>query len=329
VVQSNYPQSNSGEKGAKLRDRLDFHIRQTLAALNKSPGKIDMVVWSETMMEGLNATARLEDPNYQDVYDELSQLTRDNHVALLVGGEYYSNWQDQVREDGTYRVPEDRRNTAYFFERDGREDDSLGHRYDKIHLVPWGEYIPGKDSMPFLYKLSVTLGPKYYSDYIMQPGEMLTVFKLHDDAKDWRFVTPICFEDIDARLCSAMFRPVDGGGKRADFLVNLTNDGWFKGTENADHLQAASFRSIENRAWTARSVNTGISGFVDSVGNYSDLLTVREPGTSVRQIMIDGRLSFYTKFGDVFAYVCNAIAVGIAVWSWWKPRGLNVKKEES
>jgi apolipoprotein N-acyltransferase len=329
VVQSNYPQSNSGEKGAKIRDRLDFHIRQTLAALNKSPGKIDMVVWSETMMEGLNATARVEDPTYQDVYDELSRLTKDNHVALLTGGEYYSNWQDEVREDGTYRIPEDRRNTAYFFDQDGREDDSPGHRYDKIHLVPWGEFIPGKDSMPFLYKLSVTLGPKYYSDYIMQPGETLTVFKLHQDGKDWRFVTPICFEDIDARLCSAMFRPVDDGGKRADFLVNLTNDGWFKGTENADHLQAASFRSIENRAWTARSVNTGISGFIDSVGNCSDLLPVREPGTSVRRIMIDGRLSFYTKFGDVFAYVCDALAVGIAVWAWRKPRGLNKKKEKS
>jgi apolipoprotein N-acyltransferase len=329
VVQSNYPQTNSGEKGAKIDQRLDFNVRQTLAALNKSPGKIDMVVWSETMMEGLNTTARLEVPTYQDVYDVLSRLTRDNDVALLTGGEYYANWQDEVREGETYRVPEDRRNTAYFFDQDGREDDSLGHRYDKIHLVPWGEFIPGKDSMPFLYKLSVTLGPRYYSDYIMQPGETLTVFNLQGDGKDWRFVTPICFEDIDARLCSEMFRPANDGKKRADFMVNLTNDGWFKGSENADHLQAASFRSIENRAWTARSVNTGISGFIDSVGDCSDLLPVREPGTSVRQIMIDARLTFYTKFGDVFAYMCDAFAVGIAIFAWWRLRVPQVKKEES
>ncbi len=329
VVQSNYPQSNSGEKGAKIEERLDFHIRQTMAALNKSPGKIDMVVWSETMMDALNTVARLEIPAFQDEFNVLSKLARDNHVALLAGGEYYGNWQNEVRDDGTYPVPEDRRNTAYLFDKDGREDDSLGHRYDKIHLVPWGEFIPGKDSMPFLYKLSVTLGPKYYTDYVMQPGDTLTVFKLHGDGKDWRFVTPICFEDIDARICSAMFRPEGDGGKRADFLVNLTNDGWFKGNENADHLQAASFRSIENRVWTARSVNTGISGFIDSVGDCSDLLPVREAGTSARQIMIDGRLSFYTKFGDVFAYMCDVFAVGIAVWAWRKARGTKVKKEES
>jgi apolipoprotein N-acyltransferase len=329
VVQSNYPQSNNGEKGAKIAERLDFHIRHTLSALNKSPEKIDMVVWSETMMEALNTTARLENPAFQDVYDVLSSLTMDNHVALLTGGEYYANWQDEVREDGTYRIPEDRRNTAYFFDQDGREDDSPGHRYDKIHLVPWGEFIPGKDSMPFLYKLSVTLGPRYYSDYIMQPGDTLTVFHLHRDGTDWRFVTPICFEDIDARICSAMFRPVDGGGKRADFIVNLTNDGWFKGNENADHLQAASFRDIENRVWAARSVNTGISGFIDSVGRCSDLLPVRVTGTSVRQIMIDPRLSFYTRFGDIFAYGCDALAVGIAVRAWWEKRIVNPRKEES
>ena len=160
----------------------------------------------------------------------------------------------------------------------------------------------------------------------MQPGDILTVFKLHGDGKDWRFVTPICFEDIDARICSAMFRPEGDGGKRADFLVNLTNDGWFKANENADHLQAASFRSIENRVWIARSVNTGISGFIDSVGDCSDLLPVRRTGRRARQIMIDGRLQFYTKFGDVFAYMCDVFAVGIAVWAWLESAGHRSKE---
>jgi len=138
--------------------------------------------------------------------------------------------------------------------------------------------------------------------------------------RDWRFVTPICFEDIDARICSAMFRPDSDGQKRADFLLNITNDGWFKANENADHLQAASFRSIENRVWTARSVNCGISGFIDSVGRYHDLLPVRAEATSVRQIMIDPAIELVHKVRDLFAFACDALAVFIAGRAYWNRR---------
>jgi apolipoprotein N-acyltransferase len=329
VVQANYPQNNQGEKPVDVNTRLDFHVKQTLDALNQSQGKIDMVVWSETMMEGLNASARLEDPDLQPVYEAIRNLASSRDVAILTGGDYWGNWHDEVRKDGTYRVADDRRNSAYLFDKQGQMDDSLGHRYDKIHLVPWGEFIPGKESMPFLYKLSVALGPAYYTDYIMEPGEIYTVFHLKSDGRDWRFATPICFEDIDARICSAMFRPDEDGKKRADFLVNITNDGWFWANENADHLQAAAFRSIENRAWTARSVNTGISGFIDSVGRLRNLLPVRTEGVSVDQIMIDARLSFYTRYGDLFAFVCVGGTVLLSAWAWWKRKKSQKTEVES
>jgi apolipoprotein N-acyltransferase len=288
-----------------------------LDAIQNSGQKIDMVVWSETMMGALNASARLVDADLQPAYDAIRDLAASQGIAILTGGDFWGGWRDEVRADGTYRIPDDRRNSAFLFDKQGQMDDSLGHRYDKIHLVPWGEFIPGKESMPFLYKLSVALGPKYYADYIMEPGEAYTVFHLKTDRYDWRFVTPICFEDIDARICSQMFRPDADGEKRADFLVNITNDGWFWAYENADHLQAAAFRSIENRAWTARSVNTGISGFIDSVGRYQKLLPVRTEGVSVNQIMIDGRLSFYTQYGDLFAYACLGGTVLLSGWAWW------------
>jgi apolipoprotein N-acyltransferase len=325
VVQANYPQSNSGEKGATIQQRLAFHTTETIAALDKDPGKIDLVVWSETMMYPLNHEARELIPICRELYDRLSDLTAKYHVALLTGGDYDGDWKPENRDGQSELQPTDKRNSAYFFDREGQMDDSLGHRYDKIHLVPWGEYIPGKDWAHWLYQLSVTLGPKYYSDYVMQSGssDALTVFHLHDDNRDWRFVTPICFEDIDARISSAMFRPQDGSGKRADFLVNLTNDGWFKANENAQHLQAASFRSIENRVWTARSVNTGISGFVDSNGVASDLVSPRQTGTAVEQIMIDNRLTFYTKFGDIFAETCAGLSTIIAAWAFWKRKRSN------
>jgi apolipoprotein N-acyltransferase len=331
VVQSNYPQTNSGEKGAELPERLAFHVQESLDALGKNPGKIDMLVWSETMMEALNSAARAERPDLplQATYDTISSLAASQHAAILTGGDYWGDWRDIVIDGETYRDAGDKRNTAYFFDKNGQMDDSLGHRYDKIHLVPWGEFIPGKYSMPWLYKLSVQLGPRSYTDYILQPGDVLTVFHLKTDGRDWRFVTPICFEDIDARVCSAMFRPDEGGGKRADFLVNLTNDGWFKANENADHLQAAVFRTIENRAWMARSVNTGISGFIDSEGGYHYLLPVRMEGVSVGQIMIDNRLTFYTRFGDLFAFGCVGGTALMAGWAWWRRRRMRKKEEPS
>jgi apolipoprotein N-acyltransferase len=325
VVQANYPQSNSGEKGATIQERLAFHKAQTIAALDKDPGKIDLVVWSETMMYPLNHEARELIPICRELYDRLSDLTSKYQVALLTGGDYDGDWKPQTRDGQSELQPTDKRNSAYFFDRDGQMNDAIGHRYDKIHLVPWGEYIPGKDWAHWLYQLSVTLGPKYYSDYVMQPGssDALTVFHLKDDNHDWQFVTPICFEDIDARISSAMFRPQNGSGKRADFLVNLTNDGWFKANENAQHLQAASFRSIENRVWTARSVNTGISGFVDSNGQPTNLVGPRQTGTAVQQIMIDNRLTFYTKFGDIFAETCAALTTIIAAWAFSKRKRSN------
>lgn len=318
VVQANYPQSNSGAKGATIEERLRFHDDQTIQAVERNSGKIDMVVWSETMMWPVNREARQEDPQLESLYDALCQLTAGYHVALLTGGEYYADWQNVMRDGQKERLPMDRRNTAYFFDQSGQMNDGLGQRYDKIHLVPWGEFIPLKDSVPILYRLFVQLGPKYYSDYELQSGspDQMTVFTLRAHDQSFRFVTPICFEDIDGRLCARMFRPGADGRKRADFLVNVTNDGWFKANENTEHLQAAIFRSIENRVWTARSVNTGISGFIDSLGQTSNLLDVRTPGTSVERVLIDNRLTIYTRYGDLFAWACVLGAGVLALTGW-------------
>jgi len=322
VIQSNYPQSNSGAKGASLSDRLSFHVGETLAALAKNPGQIDLVAWSETMMAPLNAQARAEDEDLQRLHQLLSQLASKNHVALLTGAEYAGDWKSQEREGQLVLMPMDCRNSAYLFDRDGRMDDSPGHRYDKIHLVPFGEFIPFKRTLPFLYRLFVALGPRYYSDYELQAGprDAMTVFELKGGDRVWRFVTPICFEDIDANLCAAMFRPAPGGpgGKRADFLVNLTNDGWFMANENRQHAQAAIFRCIENRVPAARSVNTGVSGLIDSTGQPLRLLAPRTPGWTVGKLMLDSRVTFYTRWGDGFALGCVAAAAGIALMGWMR-----------
>jgi len=129
-------------------------------------------------MDALNRSALAEDQEFRDVYGAISEIASENHLALLTAGSITATGKTKPAPDGIYRVPGEKRNTAYLFDRDGQMDDSIGHRYDKIHLVPWGEFIPGKVSMPWLYNLSVELGPKYYSDYTMAPGEVLTVFHL-------------------------------------------------------------------------------------------------------------------------------------------------------
>ncbi|MGA2584224.1 MAG: apolipoprotein N-acyltransferase [Tepidisphaeraceae bacterium] len=323
VIQANFPQDNSGSKGAPVSEILSDHLRLSVKALAENPN-IDLIVWSETMVPFINDQSIAQDIQIGDIpvatiRREISELASTNHIALLVGAEFGGDWTQATRDGMQVAIPIDRRNSTFFFDRNGQMDDSLGHRYDKVHLVPWGEYIPFKDSFPFLYHLSMQLGPNYYSDYMLHPGSMdqLTVFHLRD-GHDWRFVTPICFEDIDARICSAMFRPGDDGQKRADMLINVTNDGWFKANQNAQQLQAAVFRCIENRVPAARSVNTGISGFIDSTGRTFNLLPVRREGESIGRLSIDSRLTFYTVFGDVFAMVCIAATGCIAIAAGWK-----------
>ena len=211
------------------------------------------------------------------------------------------------------------RNSAYWYTPDGGRSDQ---RYDKIHLVPFGEYLPFKSGFPPLYKLFLSLSP-YPEEYSLTPGnsDALTVFELKPN---WRFVTPICFEDIDAELVRRMFKPI-GGMKRADMIVNLTNDGWFKFNEMPQHLQAATFRSIENRVPTARSVNTGISGFIDSNGRQHDLLGSGITGSSIATLALDSRVTIYSRVGDIFAMACATVAAGLAIVSLAKWR-LSSKK---
>ncbi len=317
VVQPNYPQDNSGQKSVRVEDRLEEHLRLTQDVLASHPD-VDLVIWSETMMPELNAEARYvyrtsenkKAADYGRFLDEtdarIGRLMREHHSALLTGAVFF----DAIDVPGQVERRLETRNAAYLYGRDGRQ---VG-RYDKIHLVPFGEYIPFQRSWPWLYRQLIAMGPPDMDSYQLGRGTERVVFRLPrpQGGEPWRFVTPICFEDIDGPTVAAMFRDgaggVEGGRKPADLVVNLTNDGWFLANENAQHLQAAVFRSIENRAPTARSVNTGISGFIDAMGRVdrSKLVPARTTGTSVAQLALDGRRTFYSRFGDLFADSCAA-----------------------
>jgi apolipoprotein N-acyltransferase len=319
VVQANYPQSNTGEKGAELSERVAFHVDQTRAALETNKD-VDLVAWSETMMPMLNDEARLFFNPYtfgreiEQTFQAITRLTQDFHISLLTGGQYWTGIKVDARG---MPMPSDSRNSAYYFDRDGLK---TVLRYDKIHLVPFGEFVPFKYSIPPLYRLMISFGPPDMEYYFLTPGDEqhLTVFPLTtSDGRQLRFVTPICFEDIDPGICARMFRPEpsDPDRKRADFMVNLTNDGWFKANENSQHVQAAIFRSIENRVPTARSVNTGVSGFIDPLGRTHGLVPVRTAGASVETLMLDARVTLFTRWGQWFGIACAAVTVIVAATS--------------
>jgi apolipoprotein N-acyltransferase len=334
VVQCNYPQSNTGDKGAGKEDIAAFHARTTdaaLAACDRRGQKIDLVVWSETMMPPLN----LETRNYvrgtdfgnfiEQTSQQISDLAGHYRTSFLVGSTFEADWQWVTESDG-HAVPEplDRRNSAYAY---GPTGLMSPERYDKIQLLPFGEFVPYREAIPWLYHLLVELGPADLKQYQLIAGEpdALTVFPLDQIAKidpassepvvatqAWRFVTPICFEDLLAPLVRDLLWGPDG--KRADFIVNITNDGWFPGSERAQHLQDAIFRCIENRVPAARSVNTGISGFIDSDGRTSNLVAPSTEGWSVNSLQLDNRTTLYSRTGDIFAELCAAAGVGIVVY---------------
>jgi apolipoprotein N-acyltransferase len=339
VVQPNYPQDNSGQKGAGYEEIAQFHFKTTATALSMPAAQshpVDLVVWSETMMPELNAEYRQYSHGYvrsddkrnvgqwlDSVHDQLGDLAKTFGVNLLVGG--HANLPDRVVKG---RQTWSARNSAFLFDRAGRD---APFRYDKIHLVPFGEYIPFKDSFPPLYAFFNLFNPYKDFDYTLTPGGELTVFSLSPKGPtpatlpssqpsvgpaEYRFVPAICFEDVDSRLMARQFAGPNHT-KRADFIVNLTNDGWFAGGQMAQHLQLATFRSIENRVPIARSVNTGISGFIDSVGRVQDTLPVHTTGTLTARLDLDRRVAPYTHLGDVFAGTCLVATLGLSLWAVW------------
>lgn len=174
--------------------------------------------------------------------------------------------------------------------------------YRKVHLVPFGEYIPGRQTVPFLAQI---VGEQVPEDFAF--GKAYTVFTLTDGVQ----VAPlICFEDTIGNLTRHF---VLGG---AALLVNLTNDGWFlRSAGSQQHLANAVFRCVETRRPMVRAANTGVTCVVNSFGRVTQMLT-DETGsqftegvlTSEVAVPASGELTFYVRHGEVFAYACCVIA---------------------
>lgn len=190
-----------------------------------------------------------------------------------------------------------------------RPDGTPGPRYDKTHLVPFGEYIPFRQQLPFLSVFSPTP-----NEAGCVPGDTLTRFELTAGKttaagvkpKAYTFGVVICYEDTEPGL-ARRYNQWSGDPKPADFLVNMSLDSWFDGTEEHEqHLAVSRFRAVEARRPLLRSVHNGISAVIDGDGRVKELLqdaddwskSKRAAGTIVTEVPLDGRGSPYAAFGD-------------------------------
>jgi len=169
--------------------------------------------------------------------------------------------------------------------------DNTGGTYDKIHLVPFGEYVPW----------NLPLGPLVTAVGDFRAGKENTVIP-HGTL---RLGVPICYEIIFPNLVR---RFVLGG---ANLIVTITNDAWFGRTSAPyQHFATAVFRAVENRTPVARAANTGISGFIDARGRILSSTGLFTEATAVRELTLrSSRPTVYTRYGDVFAYLCSVVSV--------------------
>ncbi len=218
-----------------------------------------------------------------------------------------------------------------------RPDLGYSGRYDKVHRVLFGEYIPFRGIFPWLHHLT-----PFGSDHGIEAGSGVRMFEYGG----YRIAPLICFEDTVPQLVRKMAAQRDEAGNACDVLVNLTNDAWFRGSSELDqHLITSAFRCVETRTPMVRCVNGGISTFIDGNGQIrepAEIHVMKEPfdglqvqlnpvkglrdpetgywrrqfsGIIFGQAPLDPRESLYVRFGDWFGQLCllaTVIFVGLS-----------------
>ncbi len=195
-------------------------------------------------------------------------------------------------------------NTALLIGPEGHIED----RYFKMHRVPFGEYILFGDWFPWLYKVTPIPMP-------LRPGVEPRAFEVGG----FRLSPNICFESTVPHLIRRQVARLARDGKAPDLLINITDDGWFRGSSCLDmHLTCSVFRSIENRKPTLIAANTGFSAWIDGNGRILEKGPRRNTGRIYVQARRDGRRTFYQWSGDwlaglggAFCLVCAVTGVGL------------------
>ena len=252
------------------------------------PGEADLIVWPETMV-----FRPLDHPRFPWVADRIRAAADRAGCPILAGAFGMSK---PAQPDGKFGV----RNCAWLV----RPGGAALERYDKMHLVPFGEYIPLRKTFPFFARLV----PFEMED--LEIGDEATRFSLGR----WTFAAAICFEDTVASVVRRLASP-DASGRKIDFLANLSNDGWFATSwELDDHLAASVFRDVEHRISIVRSVNTGATAAIDPLGRITRIRLANgtdRGGTGIlrARLSVSPAITLYARIGDLLPWACIAISI--------------------
>jgi apolipoprotein N-acyltransferase len=277
LVQPNIPREQ--KFGAEFAQKtFDQFTRLSTPALGAS-ARLDLLVWPESSMPG---------PVLQD---ELSHR-------------FVMDFSASAKTDlllGTIDLDETSDYNAALLVSDGGERVQI---YHKVHLVPFGEYVPGRHTIPLLARV---VGDQVPGDFAF--GKEHTVFHLTNDKA---LIAPlICFEDTIGDLTRQFVL------RGANLLANVTNDGWFlRSAGSQQHLANAVFRCVETRLPMVRAANTGVTCFVNEFGRITQTL-VDDHGSQFTDGVLIGEVSiptgheltFYVRHGELFAQGCVGLAL--------------------
>jgi apolipoprotein N-acyltransferase len=257
----------------------------------------DLIIWPEA------ATPRsvaIDNKLHQYIQD----LSREINIPILLGSTHVRKIRAKTEKKAEYR------NSVFLFNPKGGD---ANQRHDKIRLMPFGEYVPAKDIIPWSYI-------KIPEEGSFTAGDVYTLFQL----REARFGVTVCWESIFPDLARKFVR------EGAQFMVNVTNEGWFGPTAPYQFLASNVFRAVENRVFFVRSANIGISCFIDPHGRIIDRVRDRSGkdihvrGTLMGSVIPLSSKTFYTRYGDVFAILCiinGAVFLMVALLTGESPHG--------
>jgi len=269
IAQGNIDQSVKWNPAYQAKT-IETYRNLTLSARSFGP---DLVVWPETAVPLF----------FQDggaLAEIVAETAKDAGAPLIFGSPAYGG----PREAFHYY------NRAYLVSHRGEVMDT----YEKIHLVPFGEYVPLKRYLPFVRRLVVSTGD-------FRPGENLAPLRFPEAAAG----VLICFESIFPEPARSLTK------NGAELLVNLTNDAWYGMTSAPyQHFSMAVFRAVENRRPLVRAANTGFSAFITARGNIVQVSDLFSETILTERVELGGpSLTLYTRYGDVLPLALLALAL--------------------